>query len=191
MNVSKFTGFLLIIFVAAGCHKKKKTGSFHYYSQTPTAKVHPRGLKNAKSDFSAKLSGKKEPSNSSQTAATGQVLLKIGGDSSQIYYTINLNQIDSVTVVQLRYGAHGKKGNFIGRLYPRLGHGNTSDKRAEVNGTLTSGMFNSKDLRGHFRNKKMKNLIDAINHDSVYVQVDTKKQPSGAISGFLRQLKNE
>jgi hypothetical protein len=189
-NVLKFSSFLLLIFLAAGCHKKKKTNSFHYSPQNPSAAV-PKGLKNSKSDFVANLSKGNESSKPSQTAATGQVLFKVSGDHSQIYYTINLNQIDSVTVVQLRYGAHGKKGNFIGRLYPRLGNGNTSAKGAAVNGTLTSGMLNSKDLRGHFQDKKIKNLIDAINHDSISIQVDTKKHPRGAINGFLKQPKKD
>lgn len=184
----KLTGFVLFIVIAAvACSGKKKRHKITFSSSASHVMMQTYSLKPAESDYIAHLSGKNEISASPSSNATGQVLFNVSDDNSQIYYTINLHRIDSLTVVQIRYGVPGKRGKFVARLYPRLNVGNALRRGVVVNGTLISAMLNEEDLAGQFKREKMSDLIKAISHDSIFIQVDTKTYPQGEIRGSLKK----
>lgn len=178
---------LLMILLAAGCSKgshRYKNSKAAIFGQSGSGAL-LKGLKTEESDFKADLPSGGDVSDSSQNRVTGRILLKVSDDSSQIYYTIRLNHAHGVIAIQLRYGKSGGNGYFIARLYPRLNRRSAVANGNPPHRLLMSDMMNKKDLAGVFGKKSMLNLIHAIQHDSVYVQVFTKKHPQGAVRRVL------
>jgi hypothetical protein len=191
MKITLLISLFVTIIGLTGCSKKnntqKKESSYLYPSSVPRPYAHPKGLKADESDFIAHLSLQNEVPDTVQTHAGGVAYLKISDDSSQIYYTLNLARVDSVTAAQIHYAATAKKGPAVVSLYPRQNtQSATSKPSGPVNGTLKSAMINSKNLEGPFQQKKVIDLIHAIQHDSAYVQVQTKAHPSSDFRGQLK-----
>jgi len=176
-------GLLIAVFGLSGCHKKKRNPR-----QSATTMIQgtmrENAIKASKSNFITHL--KQLPGVTNAKKSSGEVLLKIGGDSTQIYYTVNLSRVDSVTMVHLRYGHKGENGPIAVWLYPAPDKHHSSLRKNPVNGMLKSGMINPGNLLGHFKGKHIKDLIAAIRHDSIYAQVDTKTHPRGEMYGQLK-----
>jgi hypothetical protein len=181
--------FLVVIIGCAGCSKKNNSQEQQStYLYPPHANAQPKGLKASESDFAAHLSAQDEAPGTAQPHTEGEAYLKISDDSSQIYYTITLAQVDSVTAAQIHYAATAENGPAVVSLYPGP---NAQEEAAPtpsgpVNGILKSAMINSSNLKGPFRQKQVIDLIHAMQHDSVYVQVNTKAHPYRDLRGQLK-----
>ncbi|HYW34992.1 MAG TPA: CHRD domain-containing protein [Balneolaceae bacterium] len=135
------------------------------------------------SDFQAVLTGQNEVPDSVQTNASGDAYFKVNSDSTELHYTIDLSNADSVTMAHIHYGTSSENGPIAVWLFPGPKQQSPSLDAGPVNGVLKSGIIDSTDLVGPLKGKSIGDLIQAINSDSAYVQVHTKAHPEGEIRG--------
>jgi hypothetical protein len=188
---SKIAGLLVLMFAVAfvGCHNKNKnnngnmqnqTGNNTQMSQNNNQKVNANN-----SDFMATLSGSNQVP-SVKTKASGKAYFKVNQDSSKIMYTVQLSNADSVIMAHIHYGVKGKNGPPVVWLYPSPSNHNQQVKKGPVNGVLKSGSFDSTNFVGPMKGKSIKDLVQAIKHDSAYVNVHNKAHQNGLIRGQVK-----
>lgn len=181
------------IFVAvalSGCSKKsnkmQKQQAMNQQSAMPNAsKAQLKSATPGNSTFTTSLEGGNEVPNPVKTTAGGEALIRVNKDSTKIYYTINLSNVDSVKMAHIHYGTKKQNGPIAVWLYPGPQMRQPKVKPGAVNGTLKKGVITKTDLVGPFKGKTVLDLIHAMDHDSAYVQIHTVKHPAGEIRGQL------
>jgi len=182
-----FTAVIVVAFVIAGCSKKSKNANNEKpMSQTMQSESQMNEASADNSDFAATLSGTNEVPEAVQTDAGGEAFFKVSNDSTEIYYTVNLTNTDSVRMAHIHYGSSSDNGPIAVWLYPGPKTQQPSLEPGAVNGTLKKGVITDSDLSGPFSGKSVLDLVHAMENDSAYVQVHTVKHPEGEIRGQIQ-----
>jgi hypothetical protein len=127
----------------------------------------------------AKLSGDAEVP-PVKTNGTGEVYFQL--NNGTIKYTVNVTNIDNVTLAHLFRGIVGNNGPIIGTLF------NGSSPTGEMSGILSRGNITSNLLKGPLQGRIISDLINLVNNGSIYVNVRTLDFPNGEIRGQLTNL---
>jgi CHRD domain-containing protein len=124
------------------------------------------------------------------TSAIGFVGLKFENDVTRLVYIVNVKNIENVTGINLHQGTKDKNGTIVLDLL-----NGTRDLRRNVDklismnnkglitGTLSIGGATKDDLQGSLKGKSLSDLNESIVNGTVYIEIDTKKFPSGEIRG--------
>lgn len=130
--------------------------------------------------FTAHLSGDQEVP-AADTAAQGQVVLKVARDGQSIDYRLLVGNIDDVLMAHLHLAPAGSNGGVVAWLYPDGPPPNLIEGR--VNGVLATGTITADDLTGPLAGADLDALVDALASDGIYANVHTPDFPGGEIRG--------
>ena len=130
--------------------------------------------------FTAKLFGDMEVP-PIDTNATGLAEFRpiLHGDA--IAYSLNVTDINKVTMAHLHQGKEGESGPVIVTLI----RFKTLTPTDPVNGLLAQGNITSANLEGPFAGKQLSDLLSSMNSMTVYVDVHTAQYPNGEIRGQI------
>lgn len=128
--------------------------------------------------FSAKLSGSNEvpPKN---TKGTGTAEFNVSSDQKSIKYTIDVQNMDKVTMAHIHQGKQGVNGPVVVVLYK--GTTPTGIK----NGALAQGSITASQLEGILKGKQISDLVNMIKSGDAYANVHTEQNPKGEIRGQI------
>ena len=115
------------------------------------------------------------------TSASGNAVLTVNQNQTQVSYRINLNSLQRMTVAHIHLGRRGQNGPIVAPLLsvsPAI-----SVTRAQVMGTVSQS-----DLTGPLQGQSLADLIENMNAGNTYVNVHTEQHPGGEIRGQIRRV---
>jgi len=115
------------------------------------------------------------------TSASGNAVLTVNQNQTQVSYRINLNSLQRMTVAHIHLGRRGQNGPIIAPLLsvsPAI-----SVTRAQVMGSISQS-----DLTGPLQGQSLADLIENMNAGNTYVNVHTEQHPEGEIRGQIRRV---
>lgn len=126
--------------------------------------------------------------------ASGFVGLKFREDFKQLVYSVNVNNIDNITGINLySRGDDTKNTTRILDLLHEAKEVKVKDKfkeanlllnkKHEIEGTVAVGGVTSDDLRGELKGKSLEDLHRLVTNGKSFVLVTTKQFPHGEIRG--------
>ncbi|MDQ6863343.1 MAG: CHRD domain-containing protein [Thermoproteota archaeon] len=130
--------------------------------------------------FTAKLSGTNEvPPITSKSSGIATFELNAAG--TQMKYTLNVTNIDSVLAAHIHMGKSTENGPVVVNLFI------PSKATGKVNGTLVQSSINSTSplLLGPMVGKHMTDLIYLLKTGQAYVNVHTSQNPPGEVRGQI------
>jgi hypothetical protein len=129
--------------------------------------------------FTAELSGNEEVP-PVQTDATGSAEFT-APHFDNIGYSVNVSNIDKVTMAHIHSGKQGENGPPVVTLFK------TDTPSAEpINGNLASGNITNADLEGPMAGKTLIDLNKSMELGETYVNVHTEENPNGEIRGQIK-----
>jgi hypothetical protein len=128
--------------------------------------------------FSAKLSGSNEVPPKS-TKGTGTAEFSLGSDQKSMKYTVDVQNMDKVTMAHIHQGKQGENGPVVVVLYK--GTTPTGIK----NGALAQGSITASQLEGPLKGKQISDLVNIIKSGDAYANVHTEQNPKGEIRGQI------
>lgn len=114
------------------------------------------------------------------TGATGLALFHLVNDDTELYYKLNVANINNVTAAHIHLGAEGVNGPVVAFLFG----GPTTSGRTQ--GTLAEGTITSANLIGPLAGQPLSALIEAMAAGNTYVNVHTSQFPGGEIRGQIQ-----
>jgi CHRD domain-containing protein len=130
--------------------------------------------------FTAKLFGDMEVP-SIETNATGIAEFRPILNDDIIAYSLNVTDIDQVTMAHIHQGKEGENGPVVVTLI----RFKTLTPTGPVNGLLAQGNLTSADLEGPLAGKQLSDLLSAMHSMGVYVDIHTAQYPDGEIRGQI------
>jgi hypothetical protein len=125
-------------------------------------------------------SGKATFDLSAQAAALGGAAAAASSDD-QMFYEINLQNIDQITAAHIHMGANGENGPVIVTLF------DPDVPTSEINGELVSATITAQNLEGPLESKQISDLVDLFDTGGAYVNVHTQTNPDGEIRGTIQE----
>jgi CHRD domain-containing protein len=146
----------------------------------PPIKFLEPALAQVEQKFTAKLSGQDEvpPTN---TKAAGTAELTPNSNGEIMSYTVDVNNIDKVTMADIHQGKKGENGPVVVTLI----RFKSLTPTGPVNGQLAQGNISSSRLEGPLKGKQISDLTKLIDDNDAYVNVHTKLNPNGEIRGQI------
>ena len=128
--------------------------------------------------FTANLTGQDEvpPTN---TTSTGTANFVIHSNGKIMSYSVNVNNINKVTMVTINQGKKGENGPVVVTL---IRFKNLTPS-GQINGQLAQGNISSIDLTGPLKGMQISDLVKLIQDSNAYVNIQTKQYPNGEIRG--------
>jgi hypothetical protein len=137
------------------------------------------------STFVAHLSGAAEVADPPvETRATGQAILRLSRDGTELDYRLIVANIQDVTMAHIHLAPAGVNGPVVAWLYPdgpppQLLPGRSS-------GVLATGTIQASDLVGPLAGASLDDLVEALRAGNAYVNVHTVAYPAGEVRGQIR-----
>jgi predicted lactoylglutathione lyase len=126
-------------------------------------------------------SGKATFELSAQAAALGGAAAAASSDN-QMFYEINLQNIDEITAAHIHMGGSDENGPVIVTLF------DTDIPTSEINGELVSATITAQNLEGPLEGKQISDLVDLFDTGAAaYVNVHTQTNPGGEIRGTIQE----
>ncbi|MGA9844278.1 MAG: CHRD domain-containing protein [Nitrososphaeraceae archaeon] len=146
----------------------------------PSIKFLEPALAQVEQKFTAKLSGQDEvqPTN---TKAAGTAEFTPNSNGMIMSYSVDVNNIDKVTMADIHQGKKGENGPVVVTLI----RFKTLTPTGPVNGQLAQGDISSSKLEGPLKGKQISDLTKLIEDNDAYVNVHTKQNPNGEIRGQI------
>jgi hypothetical protein len=135
-------------------------------------------------EFTASLSGSQEMP-AVTTKATGEAVVDVAGDGSQLTYTVTLTDGRDITMAHLHLAPPGANGDVIAWLFPQSGEANKGVPT--VNGVLATGTITAADLVGPMKGMSISDVVKKIEEGNVYVNVHSTEHPEGDVRGQLHR----
>lgn len=129
-------------------------------------------------NFVAPLSGGEEVP-PRDTQARGVAVFHVVNDGTEIFYKLNVANLDNVGAAHIHLGAEGVNGPVVAFLFagPEI--------QGTFNGTLAEGTITAADLLGSLAGMPLSALIDAMEEGTTYVNTHTEQFPGGEIRGQI------
>lgn len=124
----------------------------------------------AKSTFSAELSGAAHLPEPNTTPASGTLSLIISDDGSKLTFKLDVKNLSNVVAADLHLGPDSANGPLVARLFPR---GKAKALLYPYSGTLAEGVIDAGDLIGPLLGSSLSDLIEEIRAGNTYVNVHT------------------
>lgn len=136
--------------------------------------------------FTAKLMGSEEVPPKSNTKATGNAEFLPSANGTMIDYSVNITNIDNVTIAHIHAGKTGENGPILVRLFKSA----TPYVFRVIGGSylLAQGNLTSSDLQGLLDSKKISDLVNIMKNGQLYVNVHTDQNTNGEIRGQILRL---
>jgi hypothetical protein len=146
----------------------------------PSSKFLKLALAQVEGKFITRLTGQDEvpPTN---TKATGTADFAVHSNGKIMNYSVNVNNIDKVTMVNLNQGKKGENGPVVVPLI----RFKSLTPTGPINGQLAQGNISSIDLKGPLKGMQISDLTRLIEDNNTYVNIQTKLYPDGEIRGQI------
>lgn len=129
------------------------------------------------------LTGPLEKPEPVDTNATGLAVFWLSEDMEQMCYMLYVANLTNVTQAHIHMVEEGNEtGPPVVWLYPE----NATQpqlKPGETDGLLAMGTFDASNFIGPMANMTMMDMLDAIENQTVYVNLHTSQNPAGEIRG--------
>ncbi|MGB9169372.1 MAG: CHRD domain-containing protein [Nitrososphaeraceae archaeon] len=129
--------------------------------------------------FTAQLSGNEEVP-AVQTDATGSAEFT-APHFDNIGYSVNVSNIDKVTMAHIHSGTQGENGPPVVTLFMA-----ETPSTEALNGNLVSGNITNANLEGPMAGKTLIDLTKSMELGETYVNVHTEENPNGEIRGQIK-----
>lgn len=134
--------------------------------------------------FNTHLNGRQERPTPVDTKAQGQANFKFSKDCKELYYKLIVANIKNVTQAHLHLiNNPNGTGGVVVWLYPAAPPAQLLPGRTQ--GVLAQGVITEEDLTGALAGMTLHDLMHAIHHGKIYVNVHTNQYPAGEIRGDL------
>jgi len=140
----------------------------------------PQQKQNA-SEFRASLSAAKGVT----SPATGDAVFQLSADGLKLTYRLTVSGITDVTMAHIHLSlTTGENGDVAAWLYPSMAP--MKLKEGMFSGVLAQGTTTGTNLEGPLMNMSLSDLFDRIKQGRAYVNVHTKQNPDGEITGAIQ-----
>ena len=129
--------------------------------------------------FTVELSGNEEVP-PVQTDAKGSAELT-APHFDNIGYSVNVSNIDKVTMAHIHSGKIGENGPIVVTLFKT-----ETPSTEPINGNLVSGNITNAKLEGPMAGKTLIDLTKSMELGETYVNVHTEENPNGEIRGQIK-----
>ena len=129
--------------------------------------------------FTVELSGNEEVP-PLQTDAKGSAELT-APHFDNIGYSVNVSNIDKVTMAHIHSGKIGENGPIVVTLFKT-----ETPSTEPINGNLVSGNITNANLEGPMAGKTLIDLTKSMELGETYVNVHTEEHPNGEIRGQIK-----
>ena len=129
--------------------------------------------------FTVELSGNEEVP-PLQTDAKGSAELT-APHFDNIGYSVNVSNIDKVTMAHIHSGKIGENGPIVVTLFKT-----ETPSTEPINGNLVSGNITNANLEGPMAGKTLIDLTKSMELGETYVNVHTEENPNGEIRGQIK-----
>ncbi|GEO07194.1 hypothetical protein AAE02nite_48580 [Adhaeribacter aerolatus] len=133
-------------------------------------------------NYTAHLRPEEETNQPVVSNATGQIILKLSKDGTQLYYKLIVANIETVVAAHLHLGAEGVSGPVVVPLFAAP----AGSPLVSPQGILAEGIITSSSLTGSLKGKTLTDLIAAIEAGLIYTNVHSVKYPGGEIRGQVK-----
>ena len=117
--------------------------------------------------------------NAQAAALGGAAAAASSGD--EIFYEINLQNIDGITAAHIHMGENDENGQVIVTLF------DPDTPTSEINGELVSATITAQNLEGPLGGRQISDLVDLFDTGGAYVNVHTQTNPDCEIRGTIQQ----
>jgi len=129
--------------------------------------------------YHATLTGKDEvPPNESNAVGWAKILFPSDNDTIMSYW-VNITGLESITGAHINSGSAGQNGDSVVELSKEQSAKDKSKPIIELKGNITKA-----DLQGLLKGKEISDLVTLM-IDGTYLNVNTDKNPNGAIRGQI------
>ncbi|WP_210463794.1 CHRD domain-containing protein [Rufibacter roseolus] len=109
--------------------------------------------------------------------ATGQIILRLSKDGTQLYYKLIVANMESVLFGHLHMAPAGENGPVVVDLVGSV---------SNPSGVIAEGIITSASLKGPLAGKTLSDLIAAIEAGNIYTNVHSPTYPAGEIRGQVK-----
>ena len=114
--------------------------------------------------------------------ATGQIILKLSKDGTELYYKLIVANIETVVAAHLHVGVRGVNGPVVVPLFMAP----AGSPLISPQGVIAEGVITTESLVGPFADLTLADLIAAIEAGRIYTNVHSVKYPAGEIRGQVK-----
>jgi hypothetical protein len=132
-----------------------------------------------RTNFYAHMTGDQEVP-STTTKGHGEFTMETRDNGDQVYYKLQVGQLENVTAAHIHLGKAGENGAPVVMLFQG------PKKKGEFNGVLAEGTFTRGGLVGPLEGRTISELVDEIRRGKAYVNVHTDKYPEGELRGQIQ-----
>jgi hypothetical protein len=116
---------------------------------------------------------------------TGDAVFQLSADGMTLTYVLRVSNVTDLTMAHIHVSAApGEDGDVAVWLYPNMAP--MKLKEGMFSGVLADGTITATNLEGPVMNMSISDLVDRIKQGRAYVNVHTKQNPDGEISGSIR-----
>lgn len=133
-------------------------------------------LANAELEFSTDLSGFSEVPQIF-SGANGTAILS--GNETTLEYEIRVAGLENTTAVHISEGEETENGPILVTLF------NSTEPISSIQGVLARGTITNSSLQGPMEGKSVKDLIELMNQNRTYININTTKFPQGELRGNI------
>ena len=121
--------------------------------------------------------------------ASAQASFRLGTNATKLMYTLQVNNIEDITMAHVHLGLPGDINSPVVWLYPQSPP--PKPIPGSFSGVLAEGTITAEDLIGPLRGEPLSALIGHMQKDHTFVNIHTHDHPQGAISGNVRLFDDE
>ena len=114
------------------------------------------------------------------TTAQGKIIFHLSDDGKDLYYKLNVDDIEKVNAAYIRLGSKGDRGRAVVILFDI-----DSPWTSSINKVTVEGVITSNNLIGPLFGQPISALIRAMEENSTYVNIRTIDFPNGHIRGQI------
>jgi CHRD domain len=117
--------------------------------------------------------------------ATGDAHFQLSPDGMKLSYQLRVSNVVDLTMAHIHVSAApGENGDVAAWLYPSVAP--MKMKEGNFSGVLEEGTMTAANLAGPLKNMSLSDLVDRIKQGRAYVNVHTKQNPDGEITGAIQ-----
>lgn len=114
-----------------------------------------------------------------ETMARGKAYFVLSQDNRSLEFKLRLYALDQVTMGHLHLGPKGTNGPVVGFLFGPI------EKPISIEYAIFTGEITQANLVGSLAGHSLRDLVNEINVENIYINVRTVQHPSGEIRGQL------
>jgi len=121
--------------------------------------------------------------------ASAEASFRLGTNATLLEYTLEVNNIEDITMAHIHLGLPGDINSPVVWLYPSSPP--PKPIPGSFSGILAEGTITAEDLIGPLRGEPLSVLLGHMQKDHTFVNIHTQDHPQGAICGKVQLFDDE